>query len=383
MTWKETCAMDEKMKLISDYLSGEYTITELSEIYNLSRKTVYKWTDRYERQGPAGLLNLAKAPFTHPNATPPEMINYLVALKSRHIYWGPRKLVAWLEDKYPDKRWPAISTAQEILRREGWIKSRHKRHHTPPYSEPFLGSKQANQVWCADFKGQFRLGEGKLCYPFTLTDSYSRYLITCRGLYRPTYLETKSQLEKAFCNYGLPEAIRTDNGTPFASVALGGLSSLAVWLIKLGIRPERIEQGRPEQNGRHERFHRTLKEAAISPPRDTLAQQQRAFDRFRTEYNTERPHEALGQKTPASVYHPSLRSYPIKIAPIEYGADRLVRQVHNQGCIKWKGRYLFVSEALIGEPVGLKPIDNHLWEVYFSFKPLGILDETTGRIIAL
>ena len=383
MTWKETCAMDEKMKLISDYLSGEYTITELSEIYNLSRKTVYKWTDRYERQGPAGLLNLAKAPFTHPNATPPEMINYLVALKSRHIYWGPRKLVAWLEDKYPDKRWPAISTAQEILRREGWIKSRHKRHHTPPYSEPFLGSKQANQVWCADFKGQFRLGEGKLCYPFTLTDSYSRYLITCRGLYRPTYLETKSQLEKAFCNYGLPEAIRTDNGTPFASVALGGLSSLAVWLIELGIRPERIEQGRPEQNGRHERFHRTLKEAAISPPRDTLAQQQRAFDRFRTEYNTERPHEALGQKTPASVYHPSLRSYPIKIAPIEYGADRLVRQVHNQGCIKWKGRYLFVSEALIGEPVGLKPIDNHLWEVYFSFKPLGILDETTGRIIAL
>jgi hypothetical protein len=202
-------------------------------------------------------------------------------------------------------------------------------------------------------------------------------------MYHPTYLQTSQLLERAFRAYGLPQAIRTDNGAPFASVALGGLSRLAVWLVKLGIRPERIEPGKPEQNGRHERFHRTLKEATISPPRHTLSGQQRAFDLFRKEYNDERPHEAQGGKTPGAVYRTSPREYPTQVTNVEYSHDFTVRQVRIGGPIKWKGELIYVSKTLTGEPVGLRQIDDSLWEVYYSFVPIGTLDEELGRIIPL
>jgi len=383
MPWKETYVMDEKINLISDWLSEDYSITDLGERYCVSRKTVYKWIERYKGMGIDGLKDKSSTPLTSPRATPLNTVSYILSAKSKHPKWGPRKLIAWLKNQYPEKKWPVASTAQSILKREGWVKTRYRRRHTPPYPEPFINSKEANDVWCADFKGQFRLGEGKLCYPLTLTDSFSRYLLLCHGLYRPTFINTKEQLELVFREHGLPKAIRTDNGAPFASVALGGLSSLAVWFIKLGITPERIEPGKPEQNGRHERFHRTLKEATLNPPRYSLFEQQRIFDRFKQEYNNERPHEAQEQRPPASAYHCSAREYPPNLSEISYEDSCVIRQVRIGGPIKWKGELIYVSKALVGEPVGLKQACDQLWRVYYSFYPLGILDEGLGKIIPL
>ena len=380
MPWRETRVMDQKIQMISNWLSGEYSIAELSRIHEVSRKTVYKWLDRYEADHEAGLQERLARPIRMPRATPAELVGEILACKSQHEHWGSRKLLAWLKTHRPDKKWPAASTTSEILKRHGMVHGRHKRHHTHPYSEPFLKSNQPNEVWCADFKGQFRLGEGSLCYPLTLTDSYSRYLLGCWGLAHPAYLPTRSYLERAFREYGLPSAIRTDNGVPFASVGLGGLSSLGVWFIKLGIRPERIEKGHPEQNGRHERMHRTLKAEAVSPPRKSMNEQQRAFDRFRAGYNHERPHEALGQKTPASIYRRSAREYSSRLPKAEYPGNTSVRQVKENGCLKWQNHELYLSGALAGELVDLKEIDTGVWKIYFSFYPVGILDERTLRI---
>lgn len=375
MPWKETRVMDQKIQMISNWLSGEYSITELSRIHEVSRKTLYKWIERYEADQESGLRERGRRPLTMPRATPPELVAEILASKSQHEHWGSRKLLAWLRSHQPEKSWPAASTTSDILKRHGMVHARHKRHHTSPYSAPFLKSNQPNEVWCADFKGQFRLGEGHLCYPLTLTDSYSRYLLGCWGLAHPAYLPTRSYFERAFREYGLPSAIRTDNGVPFASVGLGGLSSLSMWFIKLGIHPERIEKGHPEQNGRHERMHRTLKAEAVSPPRKSMNEQQRAFDRFRAGYNNDRPHEALGQKPPASIYLRSRREYPGKLPEIEYPQSFSVRQVKANGCFKWQDRELYLSGALAGERIGLKAIDNGTWRIYFSFQPIGIMEE--------
>jgi transposase InsO family protein len=380
MPWKETRVMDQKIQMISNWLSGEYSITELSRIHEVSRKTLYKWIERYEADQESGLQEWSRRPLVMPRATPTELVVEILASKSRHEHWGSRKLLAWLRGQYPEKNWPAASTTSEILRRHGMVHARRKRHHTPPYSEPFLSAHQPNEVWSADFKGQFRLGEGSLCYPLTLTDNHSRYLLGCWGLAHPAYLPSRAYLEYAFHEYGLPGAIRTDNGAPFASVGLGGLSSLGVWFVKLGVHPERIERGHPEQNGRHERMHRTLKAEAISPPRQSMNEQQRAFDRFRAGYNNDRPHEALGQKTPVSIYRRSARQYPAKLSDIEYPQNYIVRRVKDNGCIKWRGTELYLSGALAGEQIGLKQADNDTWKIYFSFYPLGMLDERTLKI---
>ena len=380
MPWKETHVMDEKIRMISNWLSGEYNITELSRIHKVSRKTLYKWIERYEADQDSGLQEWSRRPLAMPRATPPELVAEILASKSQHEHWGPRKILVWLRSHQPEKSWPAASTMSLILKRHGMVHVRHKRHHTPPYSQPFLKSNQPNEVWCADFKGQFQLGAGGLCYPLTLTDSYSRYLLGCWGLEHTTYLTTRSYFELAFREYGLPSAIRTDNGVPFASVGLGGLSSLAVWFIKLGIRPERIEKGHPEQNGRHERMHRTLKSEAISPPRKNMKEQQRVFDRFRASYNDDRPHEALGQRTPASIYRSSAREYPAKLPGAEYPENFSVRHVKRGGGFKWRNQELYLSQALSGELIGLKEIDIALQKIYFSFYPVGILDERTMRI---
>jgi len=381
MPWKETHVMDEKIRMISNWLSGEYNITELSRIHGVSRKTLYKWIERYEANRDTGLQERSRRPLVMPRATPAGLVAEILASKSCHEHWGSRKLLAWLRSHQPEKKWPAASTTSEILKRHGLVHSRRKRHHTPPYSQPFLKSNQPNEVWCADFKGQFRLGEGSLCYPLTVTDSYSRYILGCWALARPTYLQTRSCFELAFRQYGLPSAIRTDNGVPFASVGLGGLSSLGVWFVKLGIWPERIEKGHPEQNGRHERMHRTLKAEAISPPHRSLNEQQRAFDRFQAVYNNDRPHEALGQKAPALIYRNSMREYPAKLPEVGYPQSFKVRQVKENGDFKWKGVELYLSGALAGELVGLKQVDNRIWEIYFSFYRVGLLDESTLRTI--
>lgn len=380
MPWKELCALDLRTEMLERWLTGEYGATELAENYGVSRKTVYKWIRRYQDNGMVGLEGLSREPYHHPNETPQETIEVILERKRHRMRWGPRKVIASLRNEHPDIRWPADSTVHAILKRHSLVKPRQYRRHTPAYAKPFLGCDRPNRVWSADYKGHFRTGDGKLCYPLTISDNYSRYLLGCYGLTRPTLEDTRRYIELLFRANGLPDAIRTDNGPPFASFGAGGLSRLAVWFIKLGIRPERIRAGCPQQNGRHERMHRTLKEATANPPRTNLKQQQKAFNRFIPEYNKERPHEALGQRPPASVYQPSARVYPDKLPEVEYDANEVVRYVHSKGYIKWNGEHIFLSETLIGEYVALKQIDNYLWQVYFSFHPLGILNEKKGQL---
>lgn len=380
MPWKETSAVEQRMELVTEWRKKEYTIVELSQIHGVSRKTVYKWLNRYEAAGPDGLKEQSCAPRHHQNATPADIVDMIVKAKLTNQRWGPKKVLARLEREHPDSPWPALSTTSEILRRHGLVRHRHQHHHTPPYTEPFRGCNGPNAVWSADYKGQFRLGNGRLCYPLTISDNYSRFLFGCWALEHPSYQETQPWFEWTFREYGLPYAVRTDNGSPFAAVAVGGLSRLSVWFIKLGIIPERIDVGQPQQNGRHERMHRTLKEATVAPPRDNPAQQQRVFDRFLNEYNNERPHEALGQTTPASVYERSPRNYPTRLPRIEYDAATLVRHIHTNGCMKWKGEHIYVSENLAGEDIGLRRISEHEWDIRFSFHHLGTFDELSGKI---
>jgi transposase InsO family protein len=372
--------MDQRVELIADWRKKDYSIVELGRIYGVSRKTIYKWLDRYQSEQLDGLKERDRAPLNHPNATPYEVVDMIVKAKLTHQRWGPKKLLARLQREHEDTRWPALSTMSEILKRHGLVKPRHPHHHTPPYTEPFHLCREPNAVWSADYKGQFRLGNGHLCFPLTISDNFSRYLLGCRALGHPSYAETQPWFERTFREYGLPGAIRTDNGAPFASVSVGGLSRLSVWWIKLGIIPERIEPGEPQQNGRHERMHRTLKEATVTPPRDNLTQQQRAFDRFLSEFNHERPHESLGQRTPVSVHRRSPRDYPSKLAKVEYDTGTLVRHIHTCGCMKWQGKLIYVSENLSGEDIGLKRISEHEWEMRFSFHYLGIFDENNNKI---
>ena len=379
MPWKETSVMDQKIQLIADWLSGDYRKSELCRIYGISRPTADKWTERYEQRGLPGLEELGRAPRCHPNQTAEELRTLIVQTKLRHQQWGPKKVVDWLREHRPELKWPADSTAGEILKRAGLVKARKRRRRVAPYSEPFGECGAPNQSWSADFKGDFRLGNGRRCYPLTVSDNFSRYLLLCRALERPRLEEVQYWFEWVFREAGLPEVIRTDNGAPFASLALGGISQLSKWWIKLGIKPERIQPGRPAQNGRHERMHRTLKEA-VAPQRD-LQQQQQQYDPFREEYNWDRSHEALERKPPGSIHCYSPRSYPAKLPEVQYESGTTVRQVRHKGEIKWRGELIYVSEVLAKEPVGLIPIDNDKWELRYSFQLLVILDERTKNIV--
>jgi len=379
MPWKETSAMDQRVQLIADWLSGEYTKSELCRAYGISRPTADKWIHRYREGGPGGLAELSRAAHAHPNQTGDEVRAMIIATKLAHQRWGPKKVMDRLRGERAERGWPADSTAGEILKRAGLVRPRVRRHRVAPYGQPFRECRGPNQSWSADFKGDFRLGNGRRCYPLTLSDNFSRYLLVCRALARPSYAEVHPWCEWVFREYGLPEAIRTDNGAPFASLAVGGISQLSKWWIQLGITPERIRPGKPAQNGRHERMHRTLKEAV--PAQATLQAQQRQYDPFREEYNWQRSHEALGRKTPGSVYRCSPRVYPGKLPAVEYEPGVTVRQVRHNGQIKWQGELIYVSEVLANEPLGLTQVDDQQWEIRYSFHRLGILDQRLKRIL--
>ena len=380
MPWKELVALDLRNEMIEDYLFHDYTITELGLKYKISRKTVYKWIERHEELGHEGLKEFPRTPHNCPNETTKEIVQEILNMKTLKMHWGPKKILARLRDVRPNTKWPADSTGHDILKRYGLVKTRKYRQRTPAYTKPFLHCDAPNMVWSADYKGQFAMGNGNRCYPLTISDNYSRYLLLCQGLAHPKYEQTKAGFEWAFRTYGLPQAIRTDNGAPFASNGLGGLSRLSVWFIKLGISPERIMTGHPEQNGRHERMHRTLKKCTASPPERNIREQQKAFDEFRDEYNYERPHEALGQKTPASFYHSSFKQFPGRIPTVEYDSGVTSRSVHNRGEIRWKAQRIFLSEALIGERVGLFQTNDGVWELKYGFYPLGLIDERIMKI---
>jgi transposase InsO family protein len=377
MPWKETSAMDQRIQLISDWLSGDYTKTELCQVYGISRPTADKWIERYSERGPQGLKELSRAPHSHPNQTTEELRAMIIETKLRYQKWGPKKVLDYLRREKPQLCWPADSTGGEILKRAGLVRPRVRRRRVAPYSEPFSGCAEPNQTWSADFKGDFRLGNARRCHPLTVSDNFSRYFLLCRALEYSGYEQVQPWFEWVFREYGLPEAIRTDNGPPFASLAVGGISQLSKWWIRLGIKPERIRPGKPAQNGRHERMHRTLEEVA---PQNDVAAQQRQYDLFQQQYNWERSHEALGRKTPGSVYCYSPRPYPAKLPEVEYESGVTLRQVRHNGEIKWRGEFIYVSEVLAKEPLGLKPIDTDKWELRYSFHVLGILDERTHKI---
>jgi transposase InsO family protein len=289
----------------------------------------------------------------------------IVALRKEYPTWGPKKLHGWLSDNRPEHVWPAPSTMGDVLKRNGLIHPRRRRVRAPMSVDPLAPTHQANDTWCVDFKGHFALADKTRCHPLTITDQYSRYVLKCEGLAKPTWEPVLHHFELAFREYGLPLRIRSDNGPPFASVALGGLSFLSVWWIKLGIAPERIEPGQPQQNGRHERMHRTLKEEVVLPPCASMAEQQRRFDRFRYIFNNQRPHEALGQKPPASRYCVSPRTMPDKPRSPEYPATMQVRRLDDHGRLNFLGKHL-VLRTLAREPVGLEPVTEDTWELYFG-----------------
>jgi len=308
------------------------------------------------------------------------VVQAVLALRERWRHWGPKKLRVKLSEHHPALAVPAASTIGDWPRREGMVERSPRRRRCPPYARPFAAVTGANDVWCTDFKGWFRTGDGRRCDPFTLSDAHSRYLLRCQAVARPDEANVRPIFEAAFQEHGLPMAIRSDNGPPFASPGVGGLSRLAVWWIKLGIRPERIVAGKPQQNGRHERVHRTLKQETAMPPADSLPAQQQRFEAFCALYNHERPHEALGQQTPASLYQPSPRPYPQRLDDPSYGGDVAVRRVRSNGQIKWAGELIFVGEALIGEPVGVVETEDGDWLVRYADVELGYVHPQRRRL---
>jgi transposase InsO family protein len=373
--WKETSVVDERLQFIGECKSGEWSMAEVCRRFEISRITGYKWLKRYEEEGWEGLKDRSHAPHHNPRQVAEEVEEAIVEARAAHPYWGPVKLRTWLQRSEPKIQWPAASTVGEILRRHGLAVPRKKRFKAPPNSEPLKEANGPNRIWCADFKGWFRCLDGSRCDPLTISDAYSRFLLRCQGVKHPDSWYVTPLFEAAFREYGLPERIRIDNGAPFASVGIGGLSELSVWWIKLGIRPERIEPGKPAQNGRHERLHRTLKQETAQPPRANLREQQRAFDMFRHEYNYERPHQALQGRTPAECYQSSPRLYRGRVREVTYPSEYEVRYVSEGGQIRWNGGRVFVGRALLGEPLGLELIADGKWRVWFSFYELGIFDE--------
>ena len=373
--------MDEKLRFVFDYERDEQTKRALCLQYEISRETGYVWLRRYRVYGLKGLEEMSRVARRHPHQTSALIEAAVIGLREAHMTWGPRKLKRVLERDEPGRLWPATSTIGEIVRRAGLVVGRKKRRRTEPYTAPLAHAGAANRVWCADFKGWFRTGDGARIDPLTITDAWSRYLLRCHAVEKTETERVRAIFEAAFREHGLPRAIRTDNGAPFASSAAGGLSRLAVWWMKLGILPERIEAGHPEQNGRHERMHRTLKqEVRISEDR---GRQQRELERFRREYNEVRPHEALLMQTPASVYEPSLRAYPERVPEVEYPGTMQVLRVKSHGHFRWKKHDVFLSEVLWGEPIGLLPVDDDRYTIYFADVPLACFDGRRRKISPL
>jgi transposase InsO family protein len=375
--------MEEKLRFVLEYEQRERSMKELCERYEIARETGYVWLRRYRELGWEGLVERSRAAQRRPNQTGPEIERMILELREAHMRWGPRKLKWVLERNEPGRKWPAWSTIGELLKREGMVVGRRKRRRTAPYSQPLAHADGPNRLWCADFKGWFRTQDGERIDPLTITDAHSRFLLRCQAVDKTDTARVRAIFEAAFREYGLPQAIRTDNGAPFASTAMAGLSRLAVWWIKLGIVPERIEAGHPEQNGRHERMHRTLKQETATPPEPERRAQQRSFDRFKQEFNQVRPHEALQMQTPAVVYAPSPRVFPAREPEVEYPESMQVRQVGHKGQFRWKKHDVFVSEVLWGERIGLLPLDDRCFTLYFAHIPLARFDSHHAILLPL
>jgi putative transposase len=382
MPWLETDPVTERKRFIMEWQSGELGVAELCRRHGISRKTGYKWITRYEREGPGGLEDRSRRPHDCPWAADPELIDEAVRLRySRRQRLGVRKIRPRLIAMYPDRDVPSERTLHNHFVRRGLVKKRRRSRRRPHPGRPTAPFDEPNSIWSADFKGQFKTLDGLYCYPLTIQDGCSRYLLGCQGLVGTRFVETKQVFRRLFHEYGLPERIRTDNGVPFASMALGRLSRLSVWWIKLGILPDLIEPASPQQNGRHERMHKTLKADCTIPPAGNRSAQQRRFNEFRTYFNEVRPHESLDDQTPASVYEPSPRPMPSKLQAPDYPAHYEVRKVSTNGGIRWHSAWVNVSHLLGGEYIGLEEIAPDVWAVHFGAVSLGWLHTKKGAIL--
>jgi putative transposase len=379
MGWKDACVEEEKLRFIADRLRGEVSMTELCERYGVSREAGYELMRRYQIEGIRCVEARSRAPHRQARETDEEVVSAIVALRMQHADWGPKKLRAYLQRHEPGRAWPAASTIGDLLKRHQLVESRRRRRSALPQSRPFAAIREPNDLWCVDFKGWFRTGDGQRCDPLTVTDADSRYLLECR-IVPPTYEGVFPVMEGLFKEHGLPLAIRSDNGPPFGSSGAGGLTRLAVHWLKLGLTIERIVPGKPHQNGRHERMHATLKANTASPPAADPAAQQARSDRFRIEFNEVRPHEALGQATPASRWRPSCRPYPSRIEEPAYDPSNAIRRVRQNGEIKWRGNTIFISDVLVGEPVGLAETETGEFIVRFARLDLGLINRAGTKM---
>jgi len=378
MPWKECNVMDERVKFIARFLEGE-KVTRLADEFGISRKTAYKIIDRYEETGLEGLTDRSRRPYRHANQLPFQIETLIVRLKREKPTWGAPKIAELLARRYPDCHRPAISTIHAVLDRRGLVKHRKGRKNKA-CGTALSESRQANDLWCADYKGEFMLADRRYCYPLTITDHASRYLLAVEALESTKEINAFTVFERVFRENGLPAAIRTDNGVPFASPnALFNLSKLSVWWLRLGIGIERIKPGNPQQNGRHERMHLTLKNETTKPAGANFLQQQARFDDFIAEFNTERPHQALGQKPPAAFYAPSKRAYE-GLPELDYPFHDKSIIVTTCGRICFATRKINLSQVFAGQRVGIKQVDDRLWLVSFMDYDLGYFDDTQCRL---
>jgi transposase InsO family protein len=379
MPWRETSPVHERQRFVVDAEYARLSFSELCRRYRISRKTGYKWLERYAAGGLSALHDRSHRPGSCPHATRPKVIEAVLRLRKRWK-WGAPKLRELLGAELPSAEVPAVATIHRILVRHGRVRKRRRSRQRPHPGRPTTAITRPNAIWSADFKGQFRTGDGHYCYPLTVQDAYSRYLLACQGLAGTQRQPARAVFTRLFHEFGLPERIRTDNGQPFATCALGRLSALSVWWVQLGILPELIEPAHPEQNGRHERMHRTLKAETARPPAASCVAQQRRFNAFREIYNEHRPHEALGQQVPARHYQPSPRAVPARLEPLTYPGHFEIRRVSTNGGIRWHNRWVNVSHVLGTLNIGLEPIADGTWNVFFGPLHLGWFDERDYQI---
>lgn len=381
MPWTTRTVMDDRLCFIAACMRAEEPMSELCARFGISRKTGYKWLARYDAGGVSGLSDRSRARAGQTLAIAGETAGLILALRERRPHWGPRKLLARLALDHPDLCWPAASTVGDLLRREGRSRPRTRLRREPGRTHPQIEPSAPNESWSADFKGWFRTGDGVRCEPLTVSDNHSRYILACQAVPQLTAAAVQPILTDLFRSHGLPRALRTDNGSPFAHrLGLGGLSVLSVWFLKLDIWPDRIAPGRPDQNGRHERMHRTLAQDVAAAPAATIGEQQARFDAWREDFNRNRPHEALGQRCPATVYTPSPRRFPELIRAWEYPPDHHPRRVDAKGSIKWRDGGVYLSEALRGETVALARRDDGDWAIRFRGFDLATLDDAAANV---
>jgi len=383
--WRESSFMSERLAFIRACLDRSERIVEICDRFGISEKTGQKWLRRFREEGSIGLADRSRARLVQPYRITSEVAERIIGLRRKYPLYGPAMLRDWLLQHEPEVRWPAASSIGELLKRANLIRS--KRRHQSPERKALFGSRtralEPNMVWTADFKGQFRLrkGSGAYCYPLTVLDLHTHYLLGCRALETTSVAPTRQAFVRLFREYGLPLVLRTDNGIPFAQPnALGRLGALAFWWVRLGIRPEHITPARPSENGAHERFHKTLKAAATKPASESLSSQQKRFDSFRTEYNNHRPHQSLPEhRPPAHLYTSSPRPYPSRLPALVYPENSFVRLVDRTGNIKWRSQPLFLSGNLTGDYVSLTEGEHDIFTIAYGSLELGDFDSNTKR----